>query len=162
MKITLGAALAVLLFASVAHADTSTRSDIITYTNIDRLIAGLSMVRQDPALMQAAQEKAEDMALRGYFSHTSPDGRSPWAWLQADGYSYIRAAENLALNSGSALSIEQAWMQSPPHRANILDGAFTRVGVGVAKGWYQGRSMTYVVQYFAAPVLWAEAYHSQS
>jgi uncharacterized protein YkwD len=121
-------------------------------TNIEREKAGLEDLRENALLDQAAQAKAEDMASKGYFSHTSPDGLTPWDWLDRSGYEYRYAGENLALDFDDASSVTEAWMHSPGHRANIERAAYTEVGTGVAKGIYKGRMTTFYVQMYAKPI----------
>lgn len=102
-------------------------------------------------LEKAAQKKAEDMAKNGYFSHWTPDGRSPWSFMTSVGYYYLRAGENIAVDFSDASTLNTAWMNSPLHRANILDGRYTKIGIGIAYGMRDGHSTTYVVQFFAKP-----------
>jgi uncharacterized protein YkwD len=124
---------------------------VVALTNADRKAAGISTLQEDPLLDLAAQKKANDMAARGYFSHLSPEGQAPWQWLSSVGYYFQRAGENLALDFSDAKSLESAWMQSPMHRANLLKDNYTRVGVGIAHGMYNGKQSTFIVQFFATP-----------
>lgn len=122
---------------------------LASLTNADRQIAGLSTLELDPELSVVAQRKAEDMAAKGYFSHTGPDGRQAWDWLSESGYSFGYAGENLAVNFSDSKEVAEAWMDSPTHRANILKAEYTHVGFGVAKGEYKGEEAVFVVQFFA-------------
>jgi hypothetical protein len=97
-------------------------------------------------LVEAARMKAEDMATKGYFAHTSPDGVTPWYWLDTAGYAYSYAGENLAINFVNSEDVVDAWMNSTGHRANILNKYFSEIGVGVAKGTYEGEEAIFVVQ----------------
>jgi hypothetical protein len=106
-------------------------------------------------LNQAAQEKADDMAQNGYFAHTSPDGKTPWYWLDQVGYNYSYAGENLAVNFTDSQDVTAAWMNSPEHRANILKANYTEVGTGVAEGMYDGNETIFVAQDFGTPVVTA-------
>lgn len=126
-------------------------SVLVTLANTDRAEAGVDMLEEDPLLARAAQLKAEDMAARGYFAHVDPEGREPWYWLDEVGYSYRYAGENLAVDFTESVEVEDAWMNSPTHKANILKGAYTNMGIGVAKGVYEGRETLFVVQFFAQP-----------
>lgn len=112
----------------------------------------LALLTPNPLLEQAAQAKANDMASKGYFAHTSPDGRSPWYWFDQAGYKYAYAGENLAINFTDSTQVNNAWMNSPLHRANILNGNFTEIGIATAQGTYQGRPTTFVVQEFGKPM----------
>lgn len=127
------------------------RSDIVALTNTERARAQAGMLVEDPLLTAAAQSKAADMAARAYFSHIGPDGKEPWAWILQAGYDYQYAGENLAVRFVDSSDVMVAWMRSPTHKANIIKGAYTEVGVGVAQGTYKGQPATYVVQYFGKP-----------
>lgn len=127
-------------------------SHLVDLTNGSREEEGLSPLRENPLLSSAARLKAEDMAARGYFSHTSPDGLSPWHWFSLVGYEYRAAGENLAVHFESDENVLSAWMKSPSHRANILNDAFTEVGIAAAEGEFEGRKTTFVVQLFGKPV----------
>ena len=113
-----------------------------------------SMTNQENALLdKAAQLKAEDMAVKGYFAHTSPEGKTPWYWFDQVGYRYTYAGENLAVNFFETEDVANAWMNSPTHRANIVKKDYTEIGIGVALGIYQGRSTVFVAQLFAKPLV---------
>ena len=120
-------------------------------TNKDREAQALTPVTYDPKLAVAAQLAANDMAAKGYFAHNSPDGKTPWHWLQQAGYNYSYAGQNLAVNFTDSKEVNQAWLNSPTHRANIMKSQYTRVGIAVANGTYNGKEATFVVQYFATP-----------
>ena len=114
------------------NADFSS-SSLLQDTNVQRTAdheAGLSLNNQ---LSAAAQAKADDMAQHNYWSHDSPDGRTPWSFITASGYQYEAAGENLAYGFGNAGETVGGWMNSPTHRANILDAAYKDVGFGVAQ-----------------------------
>lgn len=126
---------------------------LVDLANADRnaLAPDAGELAVNPQLVAAAQAKANDMALRGYFSHVGPDGREPWAWIRDAEYDYQYAGENLAVRFGDSIEVERAWLASPSHRANLLDGRFTEVGIATAYGFYEGQPTTFVVQMFAAP-----------
>lgn len=124
---------------------------LATLTNEDRAKAGVPTLIEDPQLARAAQLKAEDMAAKGYFAHVDPQGRQPWYWMDQIGYDYSYAGENLAVNFTDSEDVQEAWMNSPTHHANIVKSQYTRVGFGVAQGMYEGRETTFVVQFFATP-----------
>lgn len=127
-------------------------SNVITEkTNDSRAADKLNFLTVSPILEVAARLKAEDMATKGYFAHTSPQGLSPWYWFNQVGYKYTYAGENLAINFSDSGDLVSAWLNSPTHRANILNNHFTEIGVGTAKGMYQGRETTFVVQMFGKP-----------
>lgn len=102
-------------------------------------------------LEKAAKMKAEDMAERGYFSHESPDGTTPWEWIKKAGYQFAYAGENLAINFFDSKDVVSAWMNSTSHKENILDKHFTEIGIGTARGVYKGKEALFVVQFLATP-----------
>jgi uncharacterized protein YkwD len=74
------------------------------------------------------------MAVKGYFSHTGQDGRSPFDRIKQAGYPGRMMGENIAAGQTSAAAVMQAWMNSPGHRANILNCGYKEVGVGYVAG----------------------------
>jgi hypothetical protein len=126
---------------------------LIDLANKDRANAGQSELVENPKLAEAARLKAEDMASKQYFAHDSPDGLTPWHWFAAVDYDFAYAGENLAVNFSDSEPLQKAWMDSPLHRANILNGQFTEIGIGVARGTYKGKQTLFVAQMFGAPKL---------
>jgi len=124
-------------------------SVIVDLTNDER--GNLGTLSRNSVLDEAAQLKAEHMAQYEYFSHYSPDGVSPWHWFDQVSYSFVHAGENLAVHFTDSDEVVSAWMDSPGHRANILNGNFTEIGVGTAKGTYNGTDTIFVVQLFGTP-----------
>lgn len=124
---------------------------LIILANYDRSQSALSELKDNPLLTQSAQLKAEDMANKSYFAHTSPDGVSPWVWFDQAGYQYQHAGENLAIRFVDTLKLHRAWMNSPTHRDNIMGNQFEEIGIGMATGLYQGRETLFVVQHFGSP-----------
>lgn len=121
-------------------------------TNDERHAQNLSTLSTNPILVHAAELKAQDMATKGYFAHTSPEGLTPWHWLDQVGYKYQYAGENLAINFSDSKDVTQAWMASPTHRANIVKDKYTEVGTGIATGLYQGKETVFVAQVYANPL----------
>ena len=126
-------------------------SVLVDLTNGDRKDNNLQGLTVSPVLQKAAQMKADDMAAKGYFAHESPEGVTPWHWFKEAGYSFSFAGENLAVYFSDSAELEKAWMNSPSHRANILNSYFTEIGIGIAKGVYQGKETVFVVQEFGRP-----------
>jgi hypothetical protein len=120
-------------------------------TNQNRQAEKLSTLTVNPLLNKVAELKAQDMANKGYFSHVSPEGREPWYWFQEVGYQYENAGENLAIDFTESADVTKAWMNSPTHRANIVKGAYTEVGTGIANGTYEGKPTIFVAQVFGRP-----------
>ena len=124
---------------------------LVDGTNASRASNDISSLAVSPLLQVAAQEKVNDMVANNYFAHTSPAGLSPWYWFEQVGYNFTYAGENLAVNFLDSQDVTNAWMNSPEHRANILNGNFTQIGMATAQGTFQGRPAVYVVELFGAP-----------
>lgn len=135
---------------SLAAVISSVLADL---ANGDRAVNELGTLAVNPVLVAVAQAKANDMAAKGYFAHTSPEGRDPWYWFAEGGYRFSHAGENLAVDFSDSVAVEEAWMSSPGHRANLLDGRFTEVGIAIARGSYEGRETTFVVEVFGTPAV---------
>lgn len=129
-----------------------TTENIINLANQARIENGLGELKGSTLLSRAAQNKANDMLARQYFAHNTPDGQTPWTFIKAVGYSYTTAGENLAIDFTQAENIQAAWMNSPGHRANILNGNFTEIGIGIVSGIYDNHETTIVVQMFGNPL----------
>lgn len=124
---------------------------LVDQTNQTRIASNLPPLTENPLLTAAAQKKANDMAAKGYFAHTSPEGITPWYWFQQAGYKYTYAGENLAVNYSDSNDVTRAWLNSPAHRDNILNSHYTQIGIATAQGTYQGQSTVFVVQLFGRP-----------
>lgn len=130
------------------------QSKIIEETNLQRQQNGnLSALTENTRLDAAASAKANDMFSNQYFEHVSPAGVDPGKLVQSYGYDYIVAGENLILgNFFSEKEVVQDWMNSPGHRANILNNRYTEIGVAVIKGTYKGQTVWIGVQEFGLPL----------
>src|SRR5690606_18846499 len=106
---------------------------VVELTNDARRRAGCGELVVDDRLVAAAQAHSDDMAAQGYFSHTSLDGRSFADRIRAAGYP-SPGGENIARGQRSAAEVVAAWMDSPGHRANILNCSFRAIGVGLHEG----------------------------
>ena len=124
---------------------------VASLSNENREDAKLPALNYSPLLEEAARLKAEDMKIRGYFAHVSPDGIDPWHWFKKVGYDYEYAGENLAINFSDSADVTKAWMDSPGHRQNILSSNFTEIGVATVKGYIDGKKTVFVVQMFGSP-----------
>lgn len=134
------------LFASILQ------NVLVSETNNSRRLEDVSVLKESPLLDAAAQMKAEDMASKGYFAHNSPQGITPWYWMNQTGYEYTYAGENLAINFSDSEDVVRAWLNSPAHRNNLLSKHFTEIGIATAKGVYDGRETIFIVQMFGTPV----------
>ncbi|MEN9649592.1 MAG: hypothetical protein RL094_559 [Candidatus Parcubacteria bacterium] len=124
---------------------------VVDFTNIERSRDKLRDLTPNAVLQQAAQAKANDMASKQYFSHTGPDGTSPWSWFEKAGYDYKYAGENLAINFFDSKDVVNAWMNSQTHRENILNKNFTEIGIATAEGRYNGYRAIFIVEFFGTP-----------
>ncbi|WUN35632.1 sigma-70 family RNA polymerase sigma factor [Kitasatospora sp. NBC_00315] len=108
--------------------------EVVDLLNSERTKQGCAPLRTDPRLRTAAQTHADDMAVRGYFGHTDPDGITAPARITATGYRWTTYAENIGYGRDDAAVVVAELMNAPDHRANILNCAFKDIGVGVHFG----------------------------
>ena len=106
--------------------------------NKQRAQNGLSPLKENSELQRVARIKAQDMVNNNYFSHTSPTYGSPFDMMKSFKISYNTAGENIAGNSSNSSAVT-AWMNSPGHRANILNSSFNQTGIGVVTGSKYGK-----------------------
>ncbi|MGM8213169.1 CAP domain-containing protein [Virgibacillus sp. W0430] len=106
---------------------------VVELTNNERAKQGLAPLKIDTALSKVAREKSRDMAVNGYFDHNSPTYGSPFDMMRSYGISYRTAGENIAKGQRTPQEVVTGWMNSPGHRANILNGNYTHIGVGYVK-----------------------------
>lgn len=124
---------------------------IVELTNHVRENGKVRPLKVSYKLMAAAQKKADDILNKQYFSHTTPDGKTPWSFVNAEKYYFLYAGENLAMQYDSAERVVESWFASSAHRENLLSKRFTEIGVATARGEYQGEQTTVVVQMFGRP-----------
>lgn len=122
------------------------------FVNQTRKSIGLSALNVNEKLNQAAMAKAENMVQNNYFDHTSPSGITPWFWFLKAGYNYKYAGENLAIGFYESEEVFNAWLNSPSHKANIINPNYTEVGTAVLSG-FGGSNSIVVVQEFGSPIL---------
>jgi uncharacterized protein YkwD len=122
---------------------------VVTLTNAERTRRGLVALAVEPRLTAAAQAHSDDMARRHFFAHESPEGQSVADRARARGYVYRIVAENIAAGQRTAEEVVTGWMNSPGHRANILNGDLRQIGVGYALGGEYGTTWT---QVFGTPM----------
>ncbi len=132
-----------------ANSAVLTKDQVIIETNIQRNANGLPSLSESLKLNRAALVKAQDMFSKQYFEHVSPQGTDPGTLVKSAGYDFIVTGENLILgNFISEKEMVRLWMESPGHRANILNTRFTEIGVAVVKGRYSGQTVWIGVQEF--------------
>jgi uncharacterized protein YkwD len=110
---------------------------MLELVNQERVQRGLSPLKADPELTQLAREHSRDMFARGYFAHFTPEGKSPFDRMNDAHVQYSTAGENLALAHSLSIA-HDGLMNSPGHRANILNPSFGRVGIGILDGGFYG------------------------
>jgi uncharacterized protein YkwD len=130
-----------------------TRAGVISWTNVNRRQNGnLPALKENSLLDQAAQNKLNDMFKQQYFEHINPQDKGPSSLAIAVGYQYISIGENLALGFfDNDQDLLNAWMNSPGHRANILNSGFEEMGAAVGKGIFEGKETWLAVQEFGRP-----------
>ncbi|MFE6624487.1 sigma-70 family RNA polymerase sigma factor [Streptomyces sp. NPDC057740] len=109
-------------------------AQVVALVNKERSAAGCGPVQEDPLLDKAALGHSEDMDARDFFDHTNPDGADPGQRITAAGYTWSTYGENIAQGQQTPEAVMDSWMNSPGHRANILNCAFKDIGVGIHKG----------------------------
>jgi uncharacterized protein YkwD len=103
---------------------------VVELTNAQRSQAGLQPLRLNLQLNAAAQAHTEDMAIHDFFAHTALNGSSPGDRTRLAGYSSSSVGENIAAGYATPEAVVQGWMNSPGHRANILNSSYEEIGVG--------------------------------
>jgi Cysteine-rich secretory protein family len=134
----------------LAYATDITPLDLFNQTNQQRADNGLPPLRLDARLNESAGLKANNMFAQDYWAHVSPTGIQPWYWFTQAGYPYAYAGENLAKDFDSTSGTIQGWMNSPGHRANILNPNYTDVGFAVENGTLVGGQTTLVVAHYGS------------
>lgn len=132
----------------LGYAANISPAEVIRLTNEKRVAQGLSALREDPVLSQAALAKGADMLNKDYWAHISPDGTEPWAFFASAGYTYRYAGENLARDFSNPTDAVEAWMASPSHRDNLLSDKYSDIGIAVVEGDLNGVDTTIIVQLF--------------
>lgn len=135
MKRTL-VALLLLVFATTAFAagNEITPENVVALMNDERAAQGLGPLKLDARLSRAAEDRMRDMEEGGWWSHESPEGRSPFVWLAVRAYDYEFAGENLAAGFETANVLVTSWMESRGHRENILNANYDECGIAIIDG----------------------------
>jgi len=129
-----------------------TSAGVIADTNGQRATNNLPPLAENPTLDDVAVLRLDDMFENQYFAHVSPTGESAEAVASSVGYVHLALGENLAegIFQGDA-GVVTAWMNSPGHRANILNTHYDQIGVAVREGTLQGKDVWLAVQVFGKP-----------
>jgi uncharacterized protein YkwD len=122
-------------------ANEKMENHLLVLVNQERRKANLPLLSRDTALRTVAREHSLDMFRKGYFSHISLDNTSPFDRMKAHNINYIAAGENLALAQTVEIA-HMGLMNSPGHRANILNPKFGRIGIGIMDGGIYGIMVT--------------------
>lgn len=144
--------------SSVSHS-TATPSEtgltalgILSIVNKERTDRGLTPLQLNSTLRVIAEVKTADMIALQYFAHVAPDGTDIGILANRYHYEYLRVGENLAMGDfTSDADVMAGWMNSPGHRANILNPEYTEIGIAALQGMHDGRLMWYAVQEFGRP-----------
>jgi uncharacterized protein YkwD len=139
-----------VFFTTTVQASDITADSVVKLVNKARSSADVAQLKVNDLLQKAAEKKAQDMIDNDYFAHVSPQGKTPWDFIDKAGYNYLYAGENLAINYTDAEQQQQAWMDSPLHRKNILNPQYQEIGVAVKNGKINGQMTTITVQEFGA------------
>ncbi|MFC5820520.1 CAP domain-containing protein [Nonomuraea harbinensis] len=134
--------------SSPGTVGTAEENEVVRLTNAERAKGGCQPLKHDPQLNKAAAGHSSDMAKKGYFSHTSQDGRSFMDRIRQAGFTGGRGwAENIAMGQRTPADVVKAWMNSSGHRANIMNCSYNLIGVGAVKN---SSGQIYWTQNFAA------------
>lgn len=138
----------------LSFATNTSLTGLLNETNSQRQSANEPVLRTNAQLTAAAQAKANDMASRNYWSHVTPDGHQPWWFVTNAGYEYQSTGENLAYGFTTSQATVIGWMNSPGHRANILNAEYQDVGFGIAnaESYQNDGQQTIVVALYGRPL----------
>jgi len=115
-------------------ASPDTAAQVVALVNKERADAGCDPLTEDAQLEKAAQDHSDDMAARNFFDHVNPDGADPGQRITAAGYQWSTYGENIAQGQQTPEAVMDSWMNSPGHRANILNCSFKDIGMGIHNG----------------------------
>jgi uncharacterized protein YkwD len=137
MKRLLALALLLCVAATAAAVEPSneiTAANVLRLMNDYRAQEGLAPLHADVVLDEAAADRMRHMEEESFWSHVSPEGMSPFHWLDERAYHYRAAGENLAYGFETARLLVQSWMESHGHRANIMSASYEDCGIAIIDG----------------------------
>lgn len=148
----------------LGDATSMSATGLLADTNVQRTNDHEAVLNLNSRLTDAAQAKASDMVARNYWSHDTPNGKTPWTFITAAHYNYQAAGENLAYGFPDSTSVVTGWMNSAEHRANILDKNYRDVGFGIVSSpnYQNSGPKTIVVAMYAEPAVAATSAVSTS
>lgn len=117
-----------------SSGESGEESAVLALVNKERAAAGCGALTANAKLSAAARAYSDTMARSGVMSHTGPDGSTMTTRVEAAGYGWSRLGENIARGQADAAAVMNAWMNSPGHKANILNCDFREIGIGLHKG----------------------------
>lgn len=135
-----------ILVPSLAHAVIGP-AQLISLANQDRATSHIVPLQENPILDKAAQKRADYLVSTGYFSHQDKEGQMPWHYFTETGYKFTNAGENLARGFKDPESTETAFMNSPSHKANILNARYKDIGIGISQ---DSQGNMYVVEFYGS------------
>lgn len=139
-----------VFFSKPVFASEISSNNLMDYINFERIARGIEPLVYNQGLYSAAFNKAQDMLTKEYFDHDTPYGKPWYNFINENGYDYVFAGENLAMDFKTSEGAHYALMQSPLHRNNIINPNFKEVGIGVVKGKFAGRETTIAVEIFGS------------
>ena len=137
----------------LGYSSEITVQKVLDQTNNERIKLGLEPLVYSSVLSESAKEKAQDMFANNYWAHNSPQGKTPWTFFDTVGYKYSTAGENLAKDFYNTDSLVSAWMNSPTHKANIVNSKYKEIGIAVVNGTLGDIKTTLIVQHFGTPLV---------
>lgn len=146
----------------LGYSSEITAQKVLEQTNVQRKNNGLPPLKYSSVLSESAAQKANDMFSNNYWAHNSPTGKTPWDFFKAVNYRYSVAGENLARDFYDTESLMKGWMDSPTHKANIINSKYQEIGIGVVNGTLGGIKTTLVVQHFGTPIITSDTNQSDN
>lgn len=125
--------------------------EVIELVNKERVSEEMDALKRNAELDGIAAKKVDDMFEKNYFAHISPEKKTPWDFFKEGQYRYTAAGENLAIDFLTPGDANKAFMESPTHKANILNKLYKEVGAAVVEGTFDGRPTIIIAQYFGTP-----------
>ena len=143
-----------LLFAAYpnqGYQNSNVKDHMYSLINEYRTSKGDAPLAVTSYLETTADSKANDMVAKAYFSHYGPDGKKPWEWIDKKTYNFSAMGENLAMDFLTAQPVFKAFQDSPAHNKNLLEGAFSEIGIAIESGVIDGHDTNVMVVFFGHP-----------
>lgn len=141
-----------LVTPNLVKASSLSVENVYNEINQTRIQNGQLALRKNNLLTLAAQRKAQDLIIYGYWAHNNPTtGTTPWKFILGTGYRGKLAGENLGRDYSNTGSLISAWIASPTHKQNIFSNRYKETGIALATGVVNGQTRTVIVQMFGEP-----------